>query len=839
MERSWPVQPSPSPETFEISAAATAGTARVKASAGAAPADTRPHAVDPAEAESVPWPERYEPLSTLGEGAMGTVLRVHDRELSRQAAMKMLREGLESSPGVRAAFVDEARLAAQLQHPGIVAIYDRGVLPDGRPYFTMSEIRGRTLADEINRHAKEGVEAEVALRRLVPLMVRVCDAVAYAHGRGVVHRDLKPSNIMLGEHGEVYVVDWGIGKVVDAESQIFTVRSTTGLATQAGSVVGTPAFMAPELVSGHAAGTSTDVYALGATLYTVLAARHPYRAFSAQGVIERVLEGPPPDVRGAGPWRVPDELAEICERAMARDPAARFGSAAELGAALGSWLEGSKRRARALELVGVAERLLAEAVRLRERAAAARANARAALGDVPKWAPEAGRHVGWSLEEEAAEHDRGATLREHGAEQRLQAALTHGDSTEAHRMLAAYYRREHERAEAAGDDATRMRAEVFLTAHASALSGAERRAHLDYVRGDGALSVATEPPCERIELLRFREEHRRLVARHERSLGSAPVDTALAMGSYLVELHARGREPTRWPALVERCGRWPRGRPGGEPSRPVPLPPAGSLQPDDVYVPEGWFLAGDPPRWMWAEGFLIKRFPVTNRQFIQFLDALVDEGREQEALAYAPRERPGGATDTGAIVYGQSVHGRFELRPDADGDLWDPEWPVIMVDYAGALAYADWVASRTGEAWRLPYELEWEKAARGVDGREYPWGDFIDTSWACCADGQRERPLPSVVTGYPVDESPYGVRGMGGNCCDWCVAQSPEDYPEGSAVQAGPAVATARDVEGEQTPRGGGFLGDPAGFTTHRRRPVRARYRNVGTGFRLARSFDP
>ena len=120
------------------------------------------------------------------------------------------------------------------------------------------------------------------------------------------------------------------------------------------------------------------------------------------------------------------------------------------------------------------------------------------------------------------------------------------------------------------------------------------------------------------------------------------------------------------------------------------------------------------------------------------------------------------------MIYGRTAAGRFELCPDADGDTWDLEWPVFMVDWWGAAAYARWAAARSGRQWRLPAEPEWEKAARGVDGRLYPWGDALDHS-RCNMRGSRPgRPLPAVVDSFPVDESPYGVRGMGGNARVWC-----------------------------------------------------------------------
>ena len=207
------------------------------------------------------------------------------------------------------------------------------------------------------------------------------------------------------------------------------------------------------------------------------------------------------------------------------------------------------------------------------------------------------------------------------------------------------------------------------------------------------------------------------------------------------------------------------------------LPAPDALGPDDCYVPAGWFLAGDGRSYgsvpvgtrLWCDGLAIRQFPVTNTEYLAFLDDLVGQGREEEALRWAPREAAGQQGKEGAHIYGRDAHGRFQLVADAEGDLWEPDWPVLMVDWHGATAYAAWLGARTGQPWRLPWDFEWEKAARGADGRLSPWGDGYDPTYACTRDSHAGRPLPQVVDTYPLDVSPYGVRGLGGNVLDWCV----------------------------------------------------------------------
>jgi serine/threonine-protein kinase len=272
------------------------------------------------------------------------------------------------------------------------------------------------------------------------------------------------------------------------------------------------------------------------------------------------------------------------------------------------------------------------------------------------------------------------------------------------------------------------------------------------------------------------------------------------------------------------------------------LPPPEALDAGDCYVPAGWFVAGGDPKALnalprhrlWCDGAVFRRFPVTNAQYIAFLDDLVSQGREEEALRHVPRERAGRAGEQGAMFWGYDG-GRFGLVPDAQGDMWHPDWPVMYVDWHGARAYATWYAAVNGRGWRLPFDPEWEKAVRGVDSRFYPWGDGFDPSWACMADSHAGRRLPSVVESYPVDESPYGVRGMAGNMEDWCADAWRDEGPQTD----GRCVVREEALDGASNRvfRGGGWY--------HAGSELRASYRNRGApssrsghrGFRLARSI--
>jgi tRNA A-37 threonylcarbamoyl transferase component Bud32 len=235
-----------------------------------------------------PDPPRYRFEAFLASGGMAEVWRGRDTVLGREVALKVLREPVIADGGARARFAAEARQVGRLEHPAIVPVYDLGELPDGRPFFAMRLVHGRTLAQWLADRESPADD----LSRWVGVFEQVCEAVAFAHARGVIHRDLKPSNVMLGGFGEALVMDWGIAKVLAAEPLPAPVRPaapplpaagylTTGSGggeTLPGQAKGTPAFMAPEQARGEVArvGTATDVFGLGGILCVILTGQPPF-----------------------------------------------------------------------------------------------------------------------------------------------------------------------------------------------------------------------------------------------------------------------------------------------------------------------------------------------------------------------------------------------------------------------------------------------------------------------------------------------------------------------------------------------------------------------------------
>jgi eukaryotic-like serine/threonine-protein kinase len=276
-------------------------------------------------------PVRYQPMGEFARGGLGRILKVRDLRIGRVVALK---EMLRDTEGAYARFVREAMITARLEHPAIVPVHDVGRWPSGEPFYSMKLISGRSLHDHIrDTPALDGRMA------LLPNVIAVADAIAYAHSQGIIHRDVKPANVVVGAYGETVVIDWGLAKDVrgsgesaptlpgDAARSDPEANSGDPALTTAGAVLGTPCYMPPEQARGQPVDERSDVYALGALLYEVLAGEPPYRG--AAEPLAAVLAGPPAHVERSQPT-VPRDLGAIVRKAMARDPADRYPSAREL-----------------------------------------------------------------------------------------------------------------------------------------------------------------------------------------------------------------------------------------------------------------------------------------------------------------------------------------------------------------------------------------------------------------------------------------------------------------------------------------------------------------------------
>jgi tetratricopeptide (TPR) repeat protein/tRNA A-37 threonylcarbamoyl transferase component Bud32 len=296
---------------------------------------------------------RFQVLRPHAKGGLGEVFVAHDCELNRQVALKEIKDQYAQDPESRARFLLEAEVTGSLEHPGIVPIYSLGRYSDGRPFYAMRFVPGDSLQDALDSfHHADGPQRDpglrsLELRKLLGRFLAVCDAVAYAHSRGVLHRDLKPANILVGPYGETLVVDWGLAKPggetplsgLDTEPALRPSSADAVAATVTGAVKGTPAYMSPEQASGRVdlLGPASDVYSLGATLYHLLTGHRPFEDRDTQEVLHKVRKGqfkPPRQVNK----QVPPALDAICRKAMAREPKDRYPTAKALAEDIEHWL---------------------------------------------------------------------------------------------------------------------------------------------------------------------------------------------------------------------------------------------------------------------------------------------------------------------------------------------------------------------------------------------------------------------------------------------------------------------------------------------------------------------
>jgi serine/threonine protein kinase/formylglycine-generating enzyme required for sulfatase activity len=725
----------------------------------------------PAEQRAPPaapvLPDRYEDRGLLGMGGMGEVRRVFDRVLQREVALKLVRRELALAPQANQRFVAEARATAALSHPGIVPVHDHGVTPEGRPYFTMQEVRGETFAARIEQlHTGPG-DPRSAFRRLVDELSRAAEAVGYAHARGIVHRDLKPANLLVGEHGEVRVVDWGLFRPDP---------SWDGPPALIAAIAGTPAYMAPEQARGELEhiDARTDVYALGCVLWEMLAGRPPFSGQPIFRLLERIAAGEAP-MRPVPAMSGVEELCELAVRCTRPSREERPAEAQQFAQALRRWLDGESRRDRARAALAAAHHESLRLEALQQRAKEARAAAELLLAASEPWQPDTTREAWWAADDEATALERELREAERAIDDALEAALTHDPDDVELRAAAA-------------SRARRVQSELTLRRHAAALpeQHPERIRAQRWLSGEGALTLITAPCPARARLYRLEVVRRRLVPVFHSDLGQTPLrELVLPMGRWLVLLEAEGRHPVRYPVAIGREEHWHGVPPGESEPAAVWLPALGELGPNECYVPAGWCrIGGDPDaplglagRRVWVDGLVMRRFAVTNQEWLDFVSALLAAGDEEGAERYAPRERGRTAGTWGTVLYGRADDGRFLLPTDRDGTVWRPDWPVVMVDHGAAWAYARWKAARSGLPWRLPGELEWEKAARGVDGRLFPWGDHADPAWCCSRLASSGAPQLEGVHERPTDESPYGVRGLAGLVVEWAADRFSVDGP--------------------------------------------------------------
>lgn len=262
---------------------------------------------------------RYKIEGILGQGGMSAVYKATDPNLKRVVAVKLIHAHLSDDPDFVKRFEEEATAVAQLRHPNIIQVYDFNN-DDDNFYMVLEFVPGETLQEHLKRLNKDG--RRLSVTKAIEYIADICDAVDYAHQRGLIHRDIKPANMMLNVMGQAILMDFGIAKIVGGQRH-----------TATGAVVGTAMYMAPEQIKGESPDRRADVYSLGVTQFEMLAGRPPFEADSAMTLMMMHINDPVPDIRNLNP-DVPDDLKAVINKALAKDPNDRYQSAAQMAAAL-------------------------------------------------------------------------------------------------------------------------------------------------------------------------------------------------------------------------------------------------------------------------------------------------------------------------------------------------------------------------------------------------------------------------------------------------------------------------------------------------------------------------
>jgi formylglycine-generating enzyme required for sulfatase activity len=709
---------------------------------------------------------RHSIAHVLGVGGMGVVYEAYDPELDRRVALKVLTSSAASGGTLFARFFSEARVTARLEHSHIVPIYDIANDGEGRVFMTMRKIEGLSLRELLDalRDRDEAMTARWTRLRLLHAFLKVCEAIAYAHSRGVVHRDIKPANVMIGEFGEVLVVDWGIARVRTTQGETEWPRITP----TDGAVIGTPGYMSPEQASGQldAVDERSDLFSLGAILYELLAHAPAYRGATPFDILQQTLQGPPiaPHLR-APELSIPEELSQICMRALAHDREQRFRSVPELSRAIEEFLEGTRRREAADALLARASESWQRYVTLgKEREELlAREKRHADVADA--WAPLSERRELMEVRSELASLEpRRAKLFGEVISLCENALANAGDYPPARAALAHAYLSRLAEAEEQRD----VPSTVYYADRVQAYDDGQYQTLL---AGTGSLTLHTDPPGAEVVCERFDQRGLVFTTIERTVLGRTPLlDVPLPMGSYLLTLKYPGKRDTNYPVHITRARAWSSGE------RPVPLFSDDEIGASFAYVPHGPFACGgdaeapgsDPLRSVEVHGFFMARFPVTLEEYVEFLNELHDRD-PAEAWRRCPRSESSLREAEGQYLRRPRTGARYTLpEVDPDGNEWDPRWPAFGVSWNDAQAYAQWITAKSGAAHRLALEHEREKAARGADGRFFPWGDGFDRTLCKMGDSRRGRPKPEPVGAFPTDVSIYGVRDLAGSMRDWC-----------------------------------------------------------------------
>ena len=756
----------------------------------------------------------YTHISPLGKGSFGEVHSAHDELLGRDVAIKSIKNSYREEDPVIHRFLKEARGSAQLEHPNIMPVHEMGMSDQLGIYFTMKKIEGKDLKKILDnlQSNPEFYQTTYTLHFLLEIFLAVCNGVAFAHSKGVIHRDLKPANIMVGQYGEVLILDWGLVKKVGVDDtdggqvQLQMDESDEGVQTLDGAVSGTPNYMSPEQAMGKISdiGFPSDVYSLGAILYHILTYSPPFEKTQVRRLLENVKTGNFIPPRKRFPERnVPRELEAVCLKAMSNHAIQRYPSVEHLAQDIRNYIGNfevtayrAPRRIRiwkackrnpvkssmtaaalaALLLAFMTQRAMlfgsyrsiisrADELRLEGNADIDEATQLYSSLELVRAASElktetsTEQDLANSLEKvssaAASKYNVAEMLYESVPEpyRRRQAVIDGYVDIIQRRINFALHCRQYDLAQ---QQLETIRLRIEQPDIKPGPEASQRLNNLeDRIAGRGLLDIIGPATIRDVIVwpLLDSEDRPRKIQGDAIKRGRLPLHIEnISKGSYVLQVTRADGGIMPFPVHIGH----------GEHTL-VDLDLPETVPEGMVYVPGGDFIFGGEESRFYRKStrtlpsFYIKTHEVTVGEYIEFWKSLTlpdERSRYMSRLRFRPQDRR----------YEDAWDGRGILRDDR----LSLEYPVVGVTREAAEAFCAWKSRQTGSRIRLPSVEEWEKAARGVDGRRYVWGNGFsaDANLALTKSNEKGKlryPLWAPPGSFPRDITIYGAYDMAGN----------------------------------------------------------------------------